>query len=164
MPKIATPKSMLRFTTLTESGMLPAAGSTRRKIWYHGLSPSTGTDVMDMIRLSVPGTLHFRDVVLRVAASSCRLMRSMAVGKQEPSRDESEFDDKVVSAVGEAFNNVAIHAYRGRAAATVDLEFEVRPEGITIRFMDTGADFEPALELTPDLALLPESNMGLYIM
>jgi serine/threonine-protein kinase RsbW len=118
---------------------------------------------MDMIRLSVPGTLLFRDVVLRVAASSCRLMRSIAADKQEPSRDDQDFDDKVVSAVGEAFNNVAIHAYRGRAAATVELEFEIRKAGITIRFLDTGAGFEPSEEETP-LVSLPESRMGLYIM
>jgi serine/threonine-protein kinase RsbW len=119
---------------------------------------------MDMIRLSVPGTLLFRDVVLRVAASGCRLTRSMTGDKQEPSRDAQEFDDKVVSAVGEAFNNVAIHAYRGRAAATVEVEFEIRKEGITIRFLDTGAGFEQSEQQMPDLAQLPESNMGLYIV
>ena len=91
-------------------------------------------------------------------------MRSLAIGKQEPSRDEHEFDDKVVSAVGEAFNNVAIHAYRGRVAAAVEVEFELRAQGITIRLMDTGADFDPSRQAMPDLAKLPESNMGLYIM
>src|SRR5258706_16274571 len=102
---------------------------------------------MDMIKLSVPGTLLFRDVVLRVTASTCRLMRSMAFGKQEASREDHEFDDKVVSAVGEAFNNVAIHAYRGSAAGTVDFEFEIRPDGITIRLLDHGlVHFEPIAE------------------
>ena len=37
---------------------------------------------MDMIRLSVPGTLRYRGVVLRVVASSCKLMRAMASGRQ----------------------------------------------------------------------------------
>jgi len=164
MPKRETPRSILRLTILTDNGTVDAVENARLRIWYHGASPSTGTDDMDMIRLSVPGTLHFRDVVLRVAASSCRLMRSLAIGKQEPSRDEHEFDDKVVSAVGEAFNNVAIHAYRGRVAAAVEVEFELRAQGITIRLMDTGADFDPSRQAMPDLAKLPESNMGLYIM
>ena len=119
---------------------------------------------MDMIKLSVPGTLLFRDVVLRVTASTCRLVRAMAHGKQEPSREDHAFDDKVVSAVGEAFNNVAIHAYRGSAVGTVDLEFEIHPDGITIRLLDTGLAFEPTKEHAPDLTLLPESNMGLYIV
>jgi len=38
---------------------------------------------MDIIKLSVPGTLLFRDVVLRVTASTCRLARAMAHPNQE---------------------------------------------------------------------------------
>src|SRR5687768_4742812 len=119
---------------------------------------------MDIIRLSVPGSLRYRDVVLRVVASSCRLMRSMAMGKQEPSRDQHQFDDEVVSAVGEAFNNVAIHAYRDLSPGAVELELELRSDSITIRMSDTGRRFEPAVERTPDLSSLPESHMGLYIV
>ena len=151
---------MPRFTIRTESGIVFDVDRSPPKIWYHGRS--AGIDDMDMIRLSVPGTLLFRDVVLRVAASSCRLVRSIT--KQEPSREAQTFDDQVVSAVGEAFNNVAIHAYRGRPAGTVEIEFEIRPEGLTVRILDSGASFEPAEEQTPDLASLPESHMGLYIV
>ena len=117
-----------------------------------------------MIKLSVPGTLLFRDVVLRVTASACRLVRAMAHGKQEPSREDHAFDDKVVSAIGEAFNNVAIHAYRGGAVGTVDLEIEIHLGSITLRLLDTGLAFQPAEEQAPDLATLPESRMGLYIV
>jgi serine/threonine-protein kinase RsbW len=119
---------------------------------------------MDMMRLSVPATLLYRDVVLRVVASACRLVRSLAIGKQEPSRESHDFDDKVVSAAGEAFNNVAIHAYRGGPPGRLELELELRPEGITIRLLDTGVGFEPSAERTPDLADLPESHLGLYIV
>lgn len=112
----------------------------------------------------MPGTLLYRDVVLRVAATSCRLVRSSDSSKQEPSRAAQDFDDKVVSAVGEAFNNVAIHAYRGSAAGTVEIEFEISQDGITIRILDRGANFDPANEPAPDLSSLPESHMGLYIV
>lgn len=123
-------------------------------------------DKMDMIRLSVPGTLQFRDVVLRVVTSACKLVRAQALGKQEASRQSHEFDDKVVSAVGEAFNNVAIHAYRDVFPGAVELEIEVSAEGITVRLSDTGHVFDPtaAVQSQPDLATLPESHMGLYIM
>jgi serine/threonine-protein kinase RsbW len=121
-------------------------------------------DDMDMIRLSVPGSLRYRDVVLRVVASACRLMRSMAIGKQEPSRDQHQFDDEVVSADGEAFNNVAIHAYRDTSPGAVELELELRSDSIVIRMSDNGRRFEPSIERTPDLASLPESHMGLYIV
>jgi serine/threonine-protein kinase RsbW len=126
----------------------------------------SGLDDTDIIQLSVPGTLRYRDVVLRVVTSSCKLVRAMAMGKQEISRESQEFDDKVVSAVGEAFNNVAIHAYRDLSPGAVGFEIEVNAEGITLRMSDTGHAFEPAIEVQrqPDLATLPESHMGLYIM
>jgi serine/threonine-protein kinase RsbW len=120
----------------------------------------------DIIRLSVPGALRYRDVVLRVVTSSCKLVRTMAVGKQEAGPESHDFEDKVVSAVGEAFNNVAIHAYRDVSPGAVGLEIEVSAEGITLQMSDDGRAFEPALEAQrqPDLATLPESHMGLYIM
>jgi serine/threonine-protein kinase RsbW len=119
---------------------------------------------MDMIKLSVPATLPYRDVVLRVVASTCRLVRTNRGTMQDPSRSSHEFDDKVVSAVGEAFNNVAIHAYRDRPAGLVELELEVDPRGITIRLKDDGVGFDPTAEQAPQLETLPESNMGLYIV
>ena len=119
---------------------------------------------MDIVRLSVPGTLHYRDVVLRVVTSCCRLVRSLALGKQEPSREPNEFDDKVVSAVGEAFNNVAIHAYRDVSPGSVELEIELDAQGITLHLADTGRTFEPALEAKRERDSLPESHMGLFIM
>ena len=114
----------------------------------------------------MPGTLQYRDVVLRVVTSACKLVRALAKAKQEASREASDFDDKVVSAVGEAFNNVAIHAYRDVSPEAVELEVELGAEGITIRMSDTGRSFEPAAEVQrqPDLATLPESHMGLFIM
>jgi serine/threonine-protein kinase RsbW len=119
-----------------------------------------------MIRLSVPGTLRYRDIVLRVVASACRLLRPQRGTKQETSRegDCADFDDKVVSAVSEAFNNVAIHAYRGRSVGAVELELDVGEDAVTIRLCDTGTSFDPTRQKTPVLELLPESNMGLYLM
>ncbi len=66
--------------------------------------------------------------------------------------------------MGEAFNNVAIHAYRGRSAGTVELELEVGEEAVTIRIADTGATYDPTRTPTPALDQLPDSGMGLYIM
>ncbi len=86
------------------------------------------------------------------------------MGKQEPSREQHQFDDEVVSAVGEAFNNVAIHAYRDLSPGAVELEIELRADSITIRMSDTGKRFEPSVQRSPDLASLPESNMGLFIV
>ena len=123
-------------------------------------------DEIDIVRLSVPGSLIYRDVVLRVVASFCRLARVDATNtKQEASRGPNDdFDDKVVSAVGEAFNNVAIHGYRGVPPGNVVLELELIRDGVRIRLFDTGVGFDPSAVVAPRLASLPESNMGLYII
>lgn len=122
---------------------------------------------MDIVRLSVPGSLRYRDVVLRVIASACRLVRPV-LSKQEASREAEvmDFEAKVVSAVSEAFNNVAIHAYRGGPVGALELEVELESsaEGLTIRMLDMGVTFDPATREPPNLAELPESSMGLYIM
>jgi serine/threonine-protein kinase RsbW len=115
---------------------------------------------MDMIRLSVPGKLLYRDIVLRVVASACRLVKP----KQDSSRDCAEFSDKLVSAVGEAFNNVALHAYGDRSIGYVEIELEVDEDSLTVRLLDTGAGFDPTQVHPPDLHTLPESHMGLYII
>jgi serine/threonine-protein kinase RsbW len=114
-----------------------------------------------MIRLSVPGTLHYRDLVLRVIASSCKLVRAQVL--QDGGQGE-EFDAQVVSAIGEAFNNVAIHGYAGRVPEIVSFEIEPNGDGIVIRMMDTGKSFEWAHREPPELATLPESGMGLFII
>jgi serine/threonine-protein kinase RsbW len=75
------------------------------------------------------------------------------------------FATEVVSAVGEAFNNIAIHAYGGEASAgDVDIEIDTTNEKITLRMSDLGCSFDPTRIADPDLTRLPESGMGVYIM
>ena len=120
---------------------------------------------MDVVRISVPGTLLYRDVVLRVVASVCRLGRIEAEATQELGRRNrvEDFDDKVVSAVSEAFNNVAIHAYAdARGEAKLELRFEL--DRLTVQLADTGDGFSLSAALGQDLETLRESRMGLEIM
>jgi serine/threonine-protein kinase RsbW len=121
---------------------------------------------MDMVRLSVPGTLIYRDVVLRVVASVCRLVRCGVEEEQEASHGTrvADFDDKVVSAVGEAFNNIALHAYGGPTCGEARLELAYERDLLTIRVCDTGKGFNLSEELGQDLEVLRESHMGLEIM
>src|SRR5690348_10343593 len=88
-----------------------------------------------MVKLSVPGRLPYREVVLGAVASMCRLVRSGVPKEQEPShlRPEANFDDKVVSAVGEAFNNIAMHGYPGSHRGNVDIELEYDGEALEVR-------------------------------
>jgi serine/threonine-protein kinase RsbW len=111
----------------------------------------------------VPGTLRYRDLAVRVVGAACKL-----VGAQDmdtgPFRINSEWDNQVVSAFGEAFNNAAIHSYRDSKPGDVEVEVDVGPTYITIRLIDFGRSFDPDDVPPPNLDALPESGLGLYII
>jgi serine/threonine-protein kinase RsbW len=119
-----------------------------------------------MVKLSVPAILPYRAVVLGAVASMCRLVRSGVPQEQEASQTELDenFADKIVSAVGEAFNNIVLHAYEGSHRGKVDIEIEIQDDSVTVRLFDTGKGFDPSDEPEPDLDSLPGSQLGLYIM
>jgi serine/threonine-protein kinase RsbW len=118
-----------------------------------------------MIKLSVPGTLRYRDVVLRVTASACKLARSEAKAVQDTGQEiDDELESKVVSAVSEAFNNIAIHGYGESATGDVDLEFQVSEDRIAISLRDHGRGYDPASVSPRAPGALPESRMGLFII
>lgn len=121
-----------------------------------------------MIRLSVPGTLHFRDVAIRVVASACKLLTGGDHGGAAPREAASgpateEFDAQVVSAFGEAFNNIAIHGYRGVTPGEVSVEIEADAGRFVIRIRDHGATYQFPDEVAAPEAL-PERGMGLFII
>lgn len=122
------------------------------------------------VRLEVPGSLEYRNLAVRVVTSACKLVTNApveglpVVEAEEP----NAFDAEVISAFGEAFNNVALHAYGGLPAGRVIIEIAHAPDRIEIRMTDDGRCFDPAAVAPPSLdgALgdLPESGMGLFIM
>jgi serine/threonine-protein kinase RsbW len=80
---------------------------------------------------------------------------------------------QVVSAVGEAFNNIVLHGYaNGRAQGqqvreqigSVDLRIQTRRGHIRIELRDWGSGFDPTAVPPPAFDTLPESGLGLYIM
>ena len=117
---------------------------------------------VDVIHLRVPGTLRYRDLAVRVVGAACKMVGS-PVGDSGPIRLNNEFDHQVVSAFGEAFNNAAIHSYRGESG-DVDMEIDVGEDRITIRMRDWGPSFLLDDVPTPDLDALPESGLGLFII
>jgi serine/threonine-protein kinase RsbW len=116
-----------------------------------------------VIHLRVPGTLRYRDLAVRVVGAACKL-----VGTHDndtgPFRLNSDWDNQVVSAFGEAFNNAAIHSYRDNKPGDVEIEVDTGPTYITIRLIDFGTSFDPELVPQPDLDSLPESGLGLFII
>ena len=115
-----------------------------------------------VIHLRVPGTLRYRDLAVRVVGAACKL-----VGTPDESTGpirNTEWDNEVVSAFGEAFNNAAIHSYDGRNPGEVVIEVETGITAITIRLIDYGNSFALDEVPVPDLEALPESGLGLYII
>jgi serine/threonine-protein kinase RsbW len=117
-----------------------------------------------VIRVKIPARLEYRDLAMRMVASACKLVSAQIVDPRTgESRPDHELDAQVVSAFGEAFNNVALHSYR-RQGGDLEIEIETGPHALVIRIMDQGEPFDLATVPLPDLDTLPESGLGLYIM
>jgi anti-sigma regulatory factor (Ser/Thr protein kinase) len=89
---------------------------------------------------------------------------------------------QVVSAVGEAFNNIVLHGYPARQAreqpnreprtreqvreaiGSIDLRIQTRRGYIRIELRDWGSGFDPRRVPPPAFDTLPESGLGLFIM
>ena len=112
-----------------------------------------------IIRLEVQGILEHRDVALRTVSAACRLPFRGA-------REDrfQEFRSHVVSAVGEAFNNIAIHGYKGQTPGVVEIQVAATPDQLCIELRDYGASYDPEAAPAPDLDSLPESGLGVFIM
>jgi serine/threonine-protein kinase RsbW len=105
------------------------------------------------------GLLEHRDVALRAVSAACKLVT------RRPQRSEwNEFRMHVVSAVGEAFNNIVLHGYAGKNEGVIEMEIRTDPDRITIELRDYGESFDLDAVATPDLDLLPESGLGIFIM
>ena len=115
-----------------------------------------------MIRLLVPGHLAYRELATRAVATACKLARHRANGSDVELPEE--FTHEVVSAIGEAFNNVVLHAYADGAAGDIIIEIRTLDDRMEFEVQDFGAGFNPDDAPIPDLENLPESGMGLFII
>jgi serine/threonine-protein kinase RsbW len=118
--------------------MLPAASRSRRDT--------------DAFAISVPATLDQRPLVIQFIISVCRAYALSL-----------DVEHSILSAFGEAFNNVCMHSYRDRDGE-VAVEVELEPDRLLVRLRDRGAGFDPATVRAPDLEALPEGGLGLFIM
>lgn len=109
--------------------------------------------------LRVPGAIAYRHLAIRLVSTACKMAFDPALDAEDP-----DFEPQVVSAFGEAFNNVAVHGYRGVPPEPVQIEVDWDDAGLTITMTDTGRRFDPESVAPPDLDDLPERGMGLFIM
>jgi anti-sigma regulatory factor (Ser/Thr protein kinase) len=126
------------------------------------------------IRLSVPGTLRFRAIAVRVVAEAARLVsRSLQRDPDDPLGHDvrDPFDTAVVSAFAEIFNNIAIHAYQRKGTGTIEIAIMPTDRELVIEVTDTGRPFDidevpplPDVDFGPgDADALPEGGMGIHI-
>lgn len=114
----------------------------------------------DVIQLEVPGIIGYRDVVLRTLSAVCKL----AIGANAEKTAADGFSAHVVSAVGEAYNNIALHGYRDREPGVIRVEMEIGETWIRVVLRDFGASFDLTAVEDPDLSTLPESGLGVFII
>jgi serine/threonine-protein kinase RsbW len=115
-----------------------------------------------MIRLNVPCSLRYRDVAMRLVAAACKLVQTGGAATSDGAVDP-EFDRHVISAFGEAFNNVVLHG-ASPPGSDVEIEIEPEPSRITIRLKDHGRSIDLSSVPSPSFDDLPESGMGVYII
>lgn len=122
------------------------------------------------IRLTVPGTLRYRGIAVRVVAEAARLVSCSAQrDPDDPLANDvrDPFDTAVVSAFMEIFNNVAIHAYRRKGGGVIEIAMTPSDEDLVIEIKDTGTPFDiDAVAPVPDELTdetLPEGGMGIHI-
>jgi serine/threonine-protein kinase RsbW len=123
------------------------------------------------IRLTMPGTLEYRPLAVRLVAEAARLV-SGSERRDPRGADAHEihhpFDTAVVSAFMEIFNNVAVHAYE-REPGLIEIEVSFTPnhDELVIDVTDHGTPFDPRnvrpLPQELDDDSLPESGMGMHI-
>lgn len=156
-PRSEPTTSMTLFTTRTER-TTPLRYTETSNLRYDTVD-GPADEVPALIRLQLAGILEHRDVALRAVSTACKLVTPRPQG-----RSWNEFQMQVVSAVGEAFNNVVLHGYAGRKEGSIDLRIQTRRGLIRIELRDWGASFDPTKVPPPAFDTLPESGLGLYIM
>ena len=77
---------------------------------------------------------------------------------------DSTFRHELVTAFGEAFNNIVIHGYRDRTDGMLDVEAELSHKWITLRLIDTGSEVDFAGIEPPDFGSMPEGGMGVFMI
>jgi serine/threonine-protein kinase RsbW len=77
---------------------------------------------------------------------------------------DREFRNEMITAFGEAFNNIVIHGYRDRSDGVLDLEAEITAGQLELRLIDTGHAVDFAEVAPPDLTSMPEGGMGVFMI
>jgi serine/threonine-protein kinase RsbW len=114
-------------------------------------------DGCDEICLEVPAKIACRKVVMRTVSAVCKLNTAANHAQESLCMD-------LLSAVGEAYNNIVLHGYAGRTPGPIRMKIRNCSRSVSVEISDTGESFDPAQAPPPDLASLPESGIGIFLM
>ena len=115
-------------------------------------------DGSDEVCLEVPAKIGCRNVVMRTVSAVCKLTVAASHARG------SNFCMDLLSAVGEAYNNIVLHGYAGRTPGPIRMKIRNCSRSVSVEISDTGESFDPAQAPPPDLASLPESGIGIFLM
>jgi serine/threonine-protein kinase RsbW len=124
-----------------------AAGDVREK-------SDSGSWKYTRVAFSLPACIEHRHLVLNM----------LAVLLEHVETTDQQFRDELITAFGEAFNNVVIHGYGGRSDGMLQVEADLGSEQITIRLIDTGIQVDFAHVAPPDWESMPEGGMGVFMI
>ncbi len=124
------------------------------------MNPPVPTFASLPIVLEVPATLEHRSVVLRTVAAACKL----ALGKAASKQLLEDLRIAAVTAIGEAFNNIAIHGYEGRTPGRMSVTIFAEGGVLHMELRDDSRPFDFLSVKDPELETLPESGLGVYLM
>jgi anti-sigma regulatory factor (Ser/Thr protein kinase) len=132
-----------------------------------------------VVELTVPGSLAFRDLALRVVMEICSLFgksellfdTKVRAGQAGSKRKDvpahgydlgDTFTAEFVSAFSEIYNNIPIHAYEGgNDDGNIKLRIAIARDHLTVEITDTGKSFD--IHAVPLPESLPTSGMGIHI-
>jgi anti-sigma regulatory factor (Ser/Thr protein kinase) len=74
------------------------------------------------------------------------------------------FRNDMITAFGEAFNNVVAHGYPDRSDGMITVDAEMTAAAMTLRLSDSGLPVDFASVAPPDFDSVPESGMGIFMI
>jgi serine/threonine-protein kinase RsbW len=112
--------------------------------------------VVDMTKVTLrfPALLEYRPVAIELVSALVQHVEGA----------DRHFRNEMVTAFGEAFNNIVLHGYRNRADGMLDVEAEMSPGQMCLRLIDTGREVDFRGVEPPDLTSLPEGGMGVFMI
>ena len=117
----------------------------------------------------MPASLQFRDVAVHTLTAAAHLVGK---DKNRPGATDASlldlrrnFDGEFISAFSEIFNNITIHAYKGKSDGEGEIKIEIAPgsDHLLVVISDMGESFDIESVPVPELESLPEGGMGIHI-